>query len=133
MSYRIERINSEMLKSISDIIANRVKDPRVEGMVSVLEVDVTKDLKYAKVYVSVYGDNADGTLLALNKCAGFIRKELSADFRELKSVPQVTFILDTSEQYSQKINDILKDLNVNDFSFPLTSDPTVTAWVRDLL
>ena len=114
MSYRIERINSEMLKSISDIITNRVKDPRVEGMVSVLEVHVTKDLKYAKVYVSVYGDNADGTLLALNKCASFIRKELSADFRELKSVPQVTFILDTSEQYSQKINDILKDLNVND-------------------
>ena len=114
MSYRIERINSEMLKSISDIIANRVKDPRVEDMVSVLEVDVTKDLKYAKVYVSIYGDNAEGTLAALNKCAGFIRKELSVDFRDLKSVPQLTFILDTSEQYSQKINTILKDLNVND-------------------
>ncbi len=114
MSYRIERINSEMLKSISDIISNRIKDPRVDGMVSVLEVDVSKDLKYAKVYVSIYSDNADKTLRALNNCAGFIRKELSLDFKDLKSVPQVTFILDTSEEYSRKINDILKDLSVND-------------------
>ena len=114
MSYRIERINSEMLKSISDIISNRIKDPRVEGMVSVLEVDVSKDLKYAKVYVSIYADDAQKTLKALNNCSSFDRKELSADFRDLKSVPQVTFILDNSEEYSKKINDILKDLSLND-------------------
>ena len=64
MSYRIERINSEMLKSISNIIANRVKDPNVEGMVSVLDVNVTKDLKYAKVYVSVFAGDSQKTVAA---------------------------------------------------------------------
>ena len=56
MKFRLERINSEMLKSISEIIRNKVKDPRVSEMVSVTKVVTAKDLRTAKVYVSIYGD-----------------------------------------------------------------------------
>lgn len=114
MNYRLERINSEMLKSISDIITNRIKDPRVTGIISVVSVDVSKDLKYAKVYVSVFGEDGNSVVDALKKCSGFIRKELAHDFKDLKTIPQLAFLLDTSEQYSQKINNILKDLNSDD-------------------
>lgn len=112
MNYRLDRLNSEMQKSIADIIRNRVKNPHITEMVSVFRVDTAKDLKTAKVYVSVYGDpdKCDATFAALVGCAGFIRHELSVDFRDLRVVPQLTFIRDTSEAYSEKINAILEGL-----------------------
>ncbi len=55
---------------------------RIGDMVSVLDVSVSKDLKNAKVRVSVYGDKQSETLEALNNSSGFIRKELAASFRD---------------------------------------------------
>ncbi len=112
MNHRLDRINSEIQKSIADIIANRVKNPHITEMVSVLRVDTAKDLKTAKVYVSIYGDEhrCEITFNALTSCAGFIRHELSVDFKELRVVPQLTFIRDTSQAYSEKINAILEGL-----------------------
>ncbi len=116
MSFRIERINAEMQKSISDIVANRIKDPRVGGMISVIKVDTAKDLKTAKVYVSIYGDkhSAADTFGALKNCAGYIKKELSADFRDLRVVPTLTFILDDSMEYSEKIDAIIQGIKSGD-------------------
>ena len=110
--FRIERIDSELQKSLADIINNRLKDPRLEAMVSVLKVDVAKDLKTAKVYVSLYGEpeKVKTAFEVLGLSAGFIRRELAHDFRALRNVPQLTFLLDTSEEYSQKINAILKEI-----------------------
>jgi len=54
--YRSGRINEEIRKEISDIIRNQVRDPRLTAMVSVTRVDVTKDLRYAKVYISIFGE-----------------------------------------------------------------------------
>lgn len=54
--YRSGRINEEVKKEVSSIIREDIKDPRMSGMVSVTKVDVTKDLRYAKVYVSIFGD-----------------------------------------------------------------------------
>lgn len=112
MNYRLDRINSEMQKSIADIIANRVRNPHLTAMVSVLKVDVAKDLKTAKVYVSIYGDEQSGaeTFDALKSCAGYIRHELSVDFRDLRVVPELRFLRDNSQAYSEKINSILEDL-----------------------
>ena len=113
MSYRQERINSEMQKSISEIIRTKIKDPRVDNMVSVLGVSCAKDLKTAKVTVSVFGDNAETTMDALKNCAGFIRKELSEELRALRTTPQLTFILDKSLEYSMRINQILEELKTD--------------------
>lgn len=110
MSYRIERLNSEMQKCISEIIRNKIRDPRIDNMVSVLAVSVAKDLKTAKVTVSVFGDNGAATLDALKNCAGFIRKELSEAFRDIRTIPQLTFILDTSLEYSIHINKLLDEI-----------------------
>ena len=112
MSFRIERINSEMRKSISDIIVNRVKDPRINGMVSVTSVDTAKDLKTAKVYVSIYGDKQvkEETFEGLNKIAGFVRKELSVDFRDLRVVPELKFILDESFAYGEHMENLFKEI-----------------------
>ncbi len=116
MSFRLERINSEMQKSISDIVTNRLKDPRVTEMVSVLKVDTAKDLKTAKVYVSIYGDKdkSAATFDALKKTAGFIRKELSVDFKDLRVVPSLSFFLDTSMEYSEKINTLIQEIKNNE-------------------
>lgn len=112
MSFRIQRINSEIQKSLSDIISNRVKDPRVKCMVSVLDVNTAKDLKTAKVRISIYGDENDtkDTLDGIKASAGFIKTELAKDFKEIRTVPTITFILDNSASYGQKIDEILLKL-----------------------
>ncbi len=115
MNVRLERINSEIMKELSVIIRN-LKDPRITEMISVLSVDTAKDLKTAKVYVSIYGneEKKQETFNALVHSVGFIRKELSVALRDLKSVPQIKFILDTSMEYSQKINTILEGITFHD-------------------
>lgn len=116
MNYRLERINSEMQKSISEIIRERVKDPRLSEMVSVLNVSVAKDLKTAKVLVSIYGqqDKIQSTFDALKNCAGFIKHELSVEFKDLRTIPQLTFALDTSVQYSERINTLIEEIKEHD-------------------
>ena len=112
MNFRIDRVNSELQKSISEIIG-RLKDPRISSMVSVLEVNVSRDLETARVYISCYGGNPEETLAALKKCAGFIRHELRTEYRDMRSVPQINFVLDTSMQYGEKIDAILEGLKKN--------------------
>ena len=78
VKYRSGRINEEVKKEISDIIRNEIHDPRLTAMVSVTRVDVTKDLRYAKVFVSIYGseDEKKNSLNALKSSAGFLRREV---------------------------------------------------------
>ncbi|MCL2675755.1 MAG: 30S ribosome-binding factor RbfA [Firmicutes bacterium] len=110
MSYRLQRLAGEMQKSLSEIINYRLKDPRLSGMISVLEVAVTKDLKYAKVRISVYGDKQAEAVEALNASAGFVRKEMAAMMRSIRTMPQFSFILDTSIEYSEHINKLLDEI-----------------------
>ncbi len=112
MNHRIDRVNSELKKSIMEII-RRLKDPRITSMVSVLEVDTSRDLETAKVYVSCYGGNAEETLAALENCSGFIWRELRNEYRALRTVPRLNFLLDTSMQYGEKIDAILEGLKKN--------------------
>ena len=116
MAFRSDRINSEMRKVIADVIENKIKDPRKTEMVSVMRVDVAKDLKTAKVYLSVYGDKdrADATFNAVVKAAGFIRRELSIAFSEIRTVPSLEFKRDDSLEYRQKIDSILEGIKSGD-------------------
>jgi ribosome-binding factor A len=112
MAYRLERINGEMQKVIADIIENKVRNPQKTEMVSVMRVDVAKDLKTAKVLLSVYGDKerANATFEAIVRSAGFIRRELSNNFSELRTVPSLIFLRDESLNYSAKIETILEEI-----------------------
>ena len=112
MNYRIDRLNGEMQRTISEIIEHRIKDPRVSELVSVTSVNVAKDLKTAKVYLSIFGhaDKVKTTFDAVCRCAGFIRSELAREFRDLRCVPELRFQMDTSMEYSKKIESILSDI-----------------------
>lgn len=116
MSYRIERLNSEMRKVLSEIIS-RLKDPRITEMISITSVSVAKDLKTAKVYVEIFGGDDAGkneTYSALQRSAGYIRKELSRAFNELRTIPELTFLMDNSSAYSMQIDKILEEIRKND-------------------
>ena len=94
---RIDRISSEMQRVISEIIRDDVKDPRIPLMTSVISAKVTRDLKYAKIYVSVLGTEAEkkSAMAALQSSSGFIRRQVAGKM-DLRATPQLTFLLDES-------------------------------------
>ena len=114
MSNRIEKVNSLLQRYVSDIINNNVNDPRIKGIISVASVSTTPDLKYAKIYLSIYGsDNASETLQAIKSASGYIRKILASKI-EFRCVPSLDFALDNSAEYSEKINNIINSLKEDD-------------------
>lgn len=112
--YRINRISEEIRKEISEIIRTEVKDPRISEMCSVVRTEVTGDLRYAKVYISVLGTEKESqsTIEGLKKAAGFIRRELGNRLK-IRYTPELQFIADHSIEYSveisRKINELKKD------------------------
>lgn len=112
MANRIDRINEEARKEISSII-RELKDPRVtKGLCSVVSVDITKDLRWCKVFVSVFGDEAvqKDAIDGLKNAAGFVRKEL-AQRLGLRYTPEILFTLDNSIEHGAHINKLLNDIN----------------------
>lgn len=106
----IDRVNSELAKQISSVILFKLKDPRIYGTLTVTDVDTTRDLKYAKVYVSYYGDQdrKKETFETLNRCANFIRNEVK-DMVRIRLMPKLTFIPDNSADYGQKMEKIIAE------------------------
>ncbi len=107
---RIDRISEEVKKELSAII-RELKDPRISTVVSVVNVSVTKDLKFAKAYISVLGsEKAQKDVIdALKSASGFIRREIGHRIN-LRATPEFTFILDNSIEYGAHINQVLKNL-----------------------
>lgn len=110
-SNRMERINSQIQKEISLIINNKVNDARISGFVSVLRADTTQDLKFCKVYISIYDKDKNKVFEAINSANGFIRKCLASSIK-LREIPKLIFVLDDGIEYSDKINKIIKDLGI---------------------
>lgn len=108
---RIDRISEEVKRELSMII-RELKDPRLtKSVVSVINVNVTKDLKFAKAYISVLGkeDIQKEAMDALRSASGFIRKEVGRRIN-LRNTPEFTFVLDNSIEYGAHINQVLKNL-----------------------
>lgn len=113
MNKRIERINSLLKRDIAEIIS-QLQDPRIQGFITVSNVQTAPDLKYAKVFLSIYkAENKTQTLEAIKKASGFIRSQLS-DMVDFRCVPSLNFELDNSAEYSQKIEGILKEISTSD-------------------
>lgn len=107
---RFGRIDEEMKKEISQIISFELKDPNITGLISVTKVNVTADLKYAKVYVSILNaKNTKQTFAGLKKTAGFIRSEIAKRIN-LRQTPEIIFELDDSMEYGARIDAILKEV-----------------------
>ena len=118
-SIKNTRINGEVLKELSRIIQNGMKDPRVHPMTSVTQVEVAPDLKTCKAYISVLGDQeaVKETIAGLKSAEGFIRHELARTVN-LRNTPQITFIADQSIEYgirmSKLINDVMEEQGAED-------------------
>lgn len=109
---RIKRISEEVKKVISELLYNGLKDPRIKEMTSVTNVEVTNDLSFAKVYISVLGDDSEKkeTIEGLNSAKGFIRKEISSKL-DLRYTPEPIFHLDESIEQGIYMSKLINDLN----------------------
>ena len=114
-SLKSTMINSEVMKTVSEIIRGDVKDPRVAHMTSVTDAEVTTDLKYATIYVSVLGDDEQSkkTLQGLKSSSGFIRKELARRLN-LRNTPELKFVLDESLAYGMKMDRLIDEVMKKD-------------------
>lgn len=106
---RLERVNSEIQKELALIINNELRDPQITSMIGVSAVDVAPDLANAKVFLSVYGGNAEDTLNRIKGAGSFIRGRLSQKIR-LRITPRLDFYLDNSQIYGQKIDELLSNI-----------------------
>ena len=112
MKVRPNRIGEEIKKELVLLIRNGIKDPRVDSLISITDVEVTRDLSYATVYISRYGSETarNDALEGMKAAAGFMRSELSKRLK-LRTVPELIFKLDDSLQYGAKIETILQQIH----------------------
>lgn len=112
---RINRISEEIRKVVSELITREIKDPRVNPITSVTKVQVTNDLSYANIYVSVLGDKEvkEDTLKGLKSAKGFIRKEIGNRI-DLRHAPEPVFHLDESIEHSLYISKLIEKVNRED-------------------
>ncbi len=108
---RIERINSLLKEVISDVIRKEVKNPHLPQLITVTHVDVTKDLRHAKVYVSVIGEEKvkAEAIDALQSASGFIGVYASKQV-VMRYFPELTFILDDSVDQQMRIDRLVADI-----------------------
>lgn len=112
VKYRSGRINEEVKKAVSNVIQNEIRDPRLsDAMISVTKVEVTKDMSYAKVFVSILGnEEAKNTAFSvLKKSVGFIRKEVGHQVK-LRLTPEIIIELDNSIEHGMHIDAILEQI-----------------------
>ncbi len=110
------RINSEVQKEISMILREDLKDPRVDPVrTSVMAVEVTPDLKFAKIYISVMGDDSEKekTMEGLKKSSSYVRHQL-AHRMNLRNTPELTFVLDNSIEYGVAMSKRIDELKNKD-------------------
>lgn len=107
---RHERLEQDVKVALSNIIAYEVKDPAVDGLISVTDVNITPDQKYAKVFISVFGkQNKQKVLDALKKASGFMKSELGRRVR-MRNVPSLQFALDDSIEYGNHMDRVIQDV-----------------------
>lgn len=110
MTTRQERVNELLKIEISDIIRRTIKDPRL-GFITVTDVEVSKDLRHAKVFVSVFGDEQakKDSMAVLQSAAGYIRGEFGRRVR-MKIIPEITFKIDTAVEHGARIFELLQQV-----------------------
>lgn len=113
MSVKIDRLNHNIIKEVSYILMEEVKDEDIK-FVTITDCKTTNDLSYAKIYFTVLDDSKkDITLKALENAKGFIRKEL-AERIDIRHTPELEFVYDESISYGKRIEDKLKEIHERD-------------------
>ena len=108
---RLNRINEELRREISNVINYELKNSNVTGMITVTKTKITPDFKYAKIYVSILNSkNINKTLQGLKDSSGFIRSQIAKTIN-LRITPELVFEIDDSLDYGERIDSILKELS----------------------
>ncbi|MHB0869775.1 MAG: 30S ribosome-binding factor RbfA [Chloroflexota bacterium] len=111
MSRRIERVNEQIKEEIAGLVQREMQDPRLRGMISIIGVSTSPDLRNSVVRVSVLGseEEVQQALAALQHAAGFLRREIAGRLR-LKHAPELTFKLDTSIEQGARVMELLREI-----------------------
>lgn len=111
--HKIDRLEEDMKYYLSNIISEKVKNPNVNGIISITAVHVTKDMKYAKVYLSIFNAKSKSKVLdEIRKSKGYIKKELSYVLKA-RNIPELVFEEDDSMEYGNYMNEKIKSLNIS--------------------
>ena len=110
-SFRMDRTSDDVKRELTDIMRS-VKDPRVNGLLTILKIDLSRDLSTCKVYISSLEgmEKAKSAVVGVNSAAGYVRRELGMRIK-LRRSPQIQFIADDSIEHSAHINKMIHDLN----------------------
>ena len=114
---RQTRVNNEVKRALSSILENDIHDSRISPFTSIMEVNVTKDLKYCKVIVSVLGkeEEVESTREGLESAKSFIRGRLAKTIN-LRNTPELTFVMSDSIDYAVKMSSLIDEVIKNDES-----------------
>lgn len=107
---RTRRIAEEIRKIVSTMLINGIKDPRINSLVSVTDVEVTSDLSYAYVYVSILGGDKDSTLEGLKSACGYIRREVGKNIK-IRHTPEIIFKIDDSLIKGMYMDELIKKVS----------------------
>lgn len=108
--FRIDMISEEVRREADKIIREDMHDPRLDGTYCITRAEVTRDLRYAKMYVSILEDDkAEGVIAALKSGAGFIRRELGHRL-SLRYTPELLFVRDQNIAYGVHVAAVLRDI-----------------------
>jgi len=109
-SLRQQRLAEQIRDEVAQMLQEEVKDPRI-GFASIVKVELSSDLRVAKIYVSVLGDQAakENTLKGLESAQGFIRRELGQRLR-LRFIPEIRWVLDEGIEHGARIAELLKEI-----------------------
>src|SRR5699024_5243631 len=123
---RRQRVAEELKKELGDLLATKVKDPGVR-LATITEVDVSPDLKHAKVYVGMFdiiseGDQAAEVLAGLRRARGFLRHELGKRLR-LRVLPELRFYEDATERHAQHLTQVIREAVDEDEQRRAEQDP----------
>jgi ribosome-binding factor A len=112
MSRRTERVGELLSAELSDILQHHMKDPRLNVLLSITEVQVAPDLKSARVYVSIMGDEAEqeSAFQAVKAAAPYLRRELRPRLSSMRYVPELAFIPDHSIEHGTRLSALIDEV-----------------------
>ena len=110
--HRAVRLAQSIKEEFSRMLREDIKDPRL-GFVTVTDVEVAEDLRYAKIFVSILGQDQDvkNSMEVLNHASGYVRSELGKTIR-IRHIPEVSFHHDQSIKHGDRISKLLRDIGV---------------------
>lgn len=110
--HRAERVSDEIRRRLTELIHGELKDPRVSFLSSITRIEMSPDLRYAKVFVSVMGtpEQQEESIAALKHAAGFLRREMGVDLR-MRHIPGLQFVLDHSIEEGDHVLRLLREVD----------------------